>query len=202
MRKFPQKIDRNGRIRIQKRRKVLRKPKHLSATYPGEVVAFDTVIVYTQGVRSYIITGIDLYSRATFALAVRGGTSRAAQEFFTYFTQVFPFPIVSILTDNGSEFQKYFEHHICNLHMTHYHTYPRTPKMNAHCERFNRTIQEEFVNFHSSLLLVSREHFNTKLIDYLIFYNTQRVHGAFRNKKTPLQTLIEYYTVHDHCRNG
>lgn len=202
LRKYPQKIYHNGRIGIKKKVKVLRKPKDFKAKYPGHMVAFDTIIKIIFGTRYYCITCIDLYSRCTFSLVVSWGRSVAAKEFFEAFQKLFPFKIHQILTDNGSEFKKQFHKHICDLHKTHYHTYPRTPKMNAHNERFNRTIQEEFINHYEHLLTTSRDVFNTKLMDYLLFYNTQRVHHAFKNKKTPLQILMEYYNSESHCRNG
>ncbi|MBI5153430.1 MAG: DDE-type integrase/transposase/recombinase [Parcubacteria group bacterium] len=77
---------------------------------------------------------------------------------------VFPFPITFVLTDNGSEFKKHFDIALRELHLTHYHTYPRTPKMNAHIERFNRTIQEEFAMYHDGLLLLSTDRFNMFLL--------------------------------------
>ena len=46
----------------------------------------------------------------------------------------------------------------------HSHTYPRTPKMNAHCERFNRTVQEEFVDVHEELLFYYLPRFNDRLL--------------------------------------
>ena len=61
--------------------------------------------------------------------------------------------------------------------------------MNSHIERFNRTIQEEFIDYHS-YLLINPDDFNRKLIDYLIFYNTKRVHKAFQNKLTPVQFML------------
>ena len=202
LRKYPQKVYHNGRIGIKKKNKVLRKPKDFQAKYPWHMVAFDTIIKIVFGTRYYCITAIDIYSRTAFSLVVSWGRSIAAKEFFEAFQKLFPFKIQQILTDNGSEFKKHFHKHICELHKTHYHTYPRTPKMNAHNERFNRTIQEEFINHHTHLLATSRDTFNTKLMDYLLFYNTQRVHHAFKNKKTPLQILLEYYNLHNHCRNG
>jgi len=51
---------------------------------------------------------------------------------------------------------------IKRLHLTHYHTYPRTPKMNAHCERFNRTVQDEFVDYHLDEM-IEPDVFNQKL---------------------------------------
>jgi transposase InsO family protein len=47
-----------------------------------------------------------------------------------------------VLTDNGSEFKKEFYEQVNH----HWHTYLRTPKMNAHCERFNRTLQDELLD--------------------------------------------------------
>ena len=94
-----------------------------------------------------------------------------------------------VLTDNGSEFKKHFSEELKNLHLVHYHTYPKTPKMNAHCERFNRTLQDEFIDYHASDLLVS-EVFNRKLAEYLLWYNTKRVHHAFQNKLSPIQFML------------
>ena len=54
--------------------------------------------------------------------------------------------------------------------INHWHTYPKTPKMNAHCERFNRTIQEEFIDFHKDDLFVDLKLFNNKLLDYLLWF--------------------------------
>ena len=63
--------------------------------------------------------------------------------------------------------------------------------MNAHLERFNRSIQEEFIDFKQYLLL-NPDEFNQELIDYLIFYNIQRVHCAFQNKLSPIQFIVNW----------
>jgi len=97
-----------------------------------------------------------------------------------------------VLTANGSEFKKHFDEELRQLHMIHYHTYPKTPKMNAHAERFNKTIQEDFVNFRYELLRNDIDEFNRQMIDWLIFYNTERVHYAFQNKMSPVQFMISY----------
>jgi len=52
-----------------------------------------------------------------------------------------------------------------------WYTYPKTPKMNAHTERFHRTIQESFVDDHEELLFTDLALFNRKLADWLVFYN-------------------------------
>ena len=191
MRLFPQKVSHFGKIKKANRAKVLRKPKDIKAEYPGYLIALDTVERFVQGCKRYIITFEDIYTRFSFAWATTSHASKAAQEFFILCQKVFPysFNFLHILTDNGSEFKKHFSEELKKLHLTHYHTYPKTPKMNAHIERFNRTIQEEFVDYHTGLL-VNPEEFNKKLMDYLVWFNTKRVHCAFKNKLSPVQFML------------
>jgi transposase InsO family protein len=191
LRVFPQKVSHFGKIKKAHRQKVLRKPKDFKALYPGHLVALDTVERFIQGCRRYVITFEDIYTRFSFAWATKSHASLAAREFFQLCQKVFPYPFEfqHVLTDNGSEFKKHFSEKLKELHLIHYHTYPKTPKMNAHLERFNKTIQDEFVDFNSYLLL-NPDYFNRKLIDYLIFYNTERVHYAFQNKLSPIQFMM------------
>ena len=190
LRRHPSKVSHFGKIKVVKRQKVLRKPYDFKAEYPGHCVALDTIEKHINGSRRYIITFEDLYTRFSFAWGTKSHASLAAKEFFALCLKVFPFPIAFVLTDNGSEFMKHFDEELRRLHMIHYHTYPKTPKMNAHCERFNRTIQEEFADYHVSELLVP-ERFNIKLIDWLVWYNTERVHYAFENKLSPVQFMLQ-----------
>ena len=189
LRRKPGKISHFGKIKIINRQKVLRKPKDFEAEYPGHCVALDTIERHIRGTRRYVITFEDLYTRYAFAWGTKSHASQAAKEFFEVCLTIFPFPITFVLTDNGSEFMKEFSKELKRLHLTHYHTYPRTPKMNAHCERFNRTIQDDFVDYHVEELLIP-EVFNRKLIDWLVWYNTDRVHYAFQNKLSPVQFLM------------
>ena len=194
MRIFPQKVTHFGKIKPIKRQKVLRKPKDLKPTYPGHLVALDTVEIFISGTRRYVITFEDIYTRFSFAWATNSHASLAAKEFFELCQKAFPysFNFLYVLTDNGSEFKKHFTEELLRLHLTHYHTYPRTPKMNAHVERFNRTIQESFVDFRYSLLRDDLDEFNRQLMNWLIFYNIERVHYAFQNKLSPVQFMISY----------
>jgi len=45
-------------------------------------------------------------------------------------------------SDNGSEFKAEFTQAVLDDGAVRWLTYPKNPKMNAHAERFNRTIQE------------------------------------------------------------
>jgi len=130
----------------------------------------------------------DIHTRFAFAWSTTSHASLAAKEFFEYCRMVFPHQFEYVLTDNGSEFMKHFDEELRRLHLIHYHTYPRTPKMNAHCERFNRTIQEEFVDYHAGSLLDPSQ-FNQKLIPWLIWYNTERPHWGL-DLKSPMQFML------------
>lgn len=191
MRTFPVKVRHNGAIVPRKRPKKARKPRGFIATRPGHCGAFDTVERFVHGCRRYVITFTDLYSRFSFAWATTSHASLAAKEVFDLVRLLFPYRLEHVLTDNGSEFMKHFDHELRRLHKTHWHTYPRTPKMNAHCERFNRTIQEEFVDYHEPELL-NPDVFNRKLIEWLIWYNGERPHWSL-NLKSPIQFLTEKY---------
>ena len=197
LRIFPQKVTHFGKIRKANRKKVLRKPKDLKATHPGHVVALDTVERFVHGCRRYIITFEDIHSRFGFAWSTTSHASKAAKEFFDLCRMVFPVQFEHVLTDNGSEFKKHFSEALAELHMTHYHTYPKTPKMNAHCERFNRTIQEEFVDYHAHQLL-EPEKFNILLMEWLVWYNCERPHWALK-LETPLQFLLSFSQTQQEC---
>lgn len=206
LRLVPQRITGTGRVKPQKRQLALRKPKDLRAEYPGHIMALDTVEKQRNGKRMYIITAIDLYTRTAFAIGTKSHGSQTTAHFFSLCMQLFPYPVTHVLTDNGSEFKKYFRELLTEAKLTHYHTKPRTPKMNAHCESFNGTIQAEFVDFCVDLLFSDISTFNEKLREYLIFYNTKRVHYAFLNKLTPFAVLnrSEYYVskLPMECKNG
>jgi len=62
--------------------------------------------------------------------------------------------------------------------------------MNPVCERFNRTIQEQFVDYHEELLFTDLAAFNEKLADWLVKYNSIRPHKGLGLKK-PMQYIIE-----------
>jgi transposase InsO family protein len=205
LRMFPQKISHFGKVKSIKRQKKLRKPKDFKVEYPGHLVALDTIEEHIQGNRRYVISFEDIYTRFGFAWSTKSHASQAAAEFFELCLKIFPFPIAFVLTDNGSEFAKEFSKKIKELHLIHYHTYPRTPKMNAHCERFNRTLQDEFIDFHKHELL-NPDIFNNKIIDYLVWYNTRRVHYAFKNKLSPIQFILSLqannFNLPQECNQG
>ena len=59
--------------------------------------------------------------------------------------------------------------------------------MNAHCERFNRTVQEEFANYHEDLLFTDLLAFDLKLLAWLYWYNRERPPFQSHRARAPAQ---------------
>ena len=165
-----------------------RLPKDSRVRAAGDLLQLDTVVKFDQGIKRYIITAIDLYSRFTFAFAYTRLSSAVALDFMKKLEIVVPFKIKAIKTDNGMEFLGEFDLYLNKHGIKHYFSYPRTPKSNAYIERFNRTIQEEFVDAHLDLF-EDMHSFNDKMMDYLIYYNTVRPHKSL-NYQTPMGFMI------------
>ena len=64
----------------------------------------DTVSIFTDGIKRYMFTALDMTTRFAFAYAYKSNSSANGRDFLRKFTSVAPFPISHIQTDNGSEF--------------------------------------------------------------------------------------------------
>jgi len=190
MRVSPPALTAKGKPKAYKRRRVLRRPKGYKATHMGECVGLDAIERRMGAMKMYILTYIDEVSDYAIAMAVPRLTSQAAKQFFEKCFTLTPFNIKQVITDNGCEFKGEFDALLSDAEITHLWTYPNTPKMNAICERFNRTVQETFVDFHEELLFTDLDLFNEKLADWLVKYNGIRPHKGL-DLKTPVQYIIE-----------
>ncbi|MDP2704551.1 MAG: integrase core domain-containing protein, partial [bacterium] len=177
--------------RVQKRTKKLRRPKGY------RVLEADTVIRFVDGLKRYILTGIDTEKRTAFAACYTNHGSASATDFLKKIRRVLPDCPSTLQTDNGSEFALHFERACEEKKITHFYTYPRTPKMNAHVERFNRTLDEEFLRWNRALLRDDVPAFNEKLVDWLIWYNAERPHYAL-GQVSPLRSTMRSLTS-DEC---
>lgn len=184
-----QKISHYGKVKALKRKKKLRKPEGFTATDIGDLVEIDTVVRFVAGIKRYIITAADIHTRYTFALGYERANSLSARDFFQKLEQVFPYRIRAVQTDNGSEFHKYFMAYLKERKITHYWNYPGRPYRNGHVEKYNRTIQDEFID-KNDYLLPDLKHFNAKLMAWLIWYNTMRPHWSL-NLISPVDYLLK-----------
>jgi len=170
-----------------KRKKVRR--KNYQPEHPGDLLQIDTIVKFINSIKRYVITAIDLKSEFGFAYGYRNHSSKSTTDFFSKLQQAAPFQIKRIQTDNGSEFDHLFQDYTKKHGIIHFHNYPKCPRMNAYIERFNRTIQEEFINYYKETLSRNLDNFNQKLIQWLLWYNTERPHWTL-GQTPPMQYVI------------
>lgn len=158
---------------------------------PGDLVQIDAIEIFLLGISRYIVTAIDLKSRFAFAYTYKSLSSNTARDFMMKLIEVAPFEVRRVQTDNGKEFHKHFRDYLITEGITHFYNYPRSPKSNAFIERFNRTIQEQYVGWHLEDILEPAE-FNVGLMEYLVWYNTEKIHRGI-GKVAPLKYYIDNF---------
>ena len=173
----------------QPRKKMRRKDFY--PVLPGELVEIDTVSIFVDGLKRYLLTAIDLPTRFAFAYVYKSSSSANARDFLEKLKRVTPFRITRVQTDNGHEFEKHFSQACREQNLVHYFNYPHHPQSNSHLERFNRTVQEQFAYWHTDAL-DEPEAFNRKLMDYLIWYNTEKPHRGI-GKLPPLRYYLNNF---------
>jgi len=168
-----------------KRARLRKAPRH---TEPGHVQA-DSTVVHEAGVTRYLISAIDVVTKFALTGCYSTLSSRSAADFLRRLLLVCPVPVLSLQSDNGSEFLGDFDKELQKYKIPHYFSYPHCPKINSFIERYNRTIKDEFVAQHLDVIH-NISLFRVHLADYLIFYNCIRPHKSL-NKKPPSQSLVE-----------
>jgi transposase InsO family protein len=164
-------------------RKKLRRPKQKRG------IEIDTIVRFIDGIKRYIYTAVDVERRFAFAGAYTNHSSASATDFLGRLREVTPFSITEIQSDNGSEFAYLFRDACATLGITHYHTYPHSPKMNGTIERFNRTLSEDCIARYRSVLRNDLLQFNTLLVDWLLWYNLERPHESL-GMRSPMQYIV------------
>lgn len=159
-----------------------------SETKPG-YIQLDGVKFYYLGRYYYFLTAVDISSKQAWVKFVPSLKSIHAATFLKEVIQSSWHQIHTIQTDNGSEFELYFEQAVKEANLTHLWNYPKSPKSTAYVERFNWTIQDEFI-FETEDYLLYPEEFKEKLTEWLIWYNTKRPHQSLKYL-SPYQYLEE-----------
>ena len=158
----------------------------------GFLLQIDSLVIYWNNLKRYILTAIDKYSKIAFARVYTTHSSYNARDFLYRLNYLLDGKIENIQTDNGSEFLKYFDKTCQNLNINHYFSRTHTPKDNAVLERFNRTLQEEFINQGNFDLDVNR--FNSRMTEWLIEYNFRRPHQAL-DYISPINFQVKHLKV-------
>ena len=176
----------------------------IDTAHPGYLGSQDTFYVGTfKGVgRVYQQTYVDTYSKVAHCKLYTTKTPITAADVLN--DRVLPFyaseelPVLRILTDRGTEYCGKAESHDYQLYMAindieHTKTKVRHPQTNGICERFHKTILQEF--YQPSLrrkLYESVEQLQQDLDEWLDYYNNERTHqGKKCCGRTPMETLLD-----------
>ena len=175
----------------------------IDTAHPGYLGSQDTFYVGTfKGVgRVYQQTYVDTYSKVAQCKLYTTKTPITAADLLN--DRVLPFyeaenlPVLRILSDRGTEYCGRADQHDYQLYLAvndieHTKTKARHPQTNGICERFHKTILQEF--YQPALrkkLYMAIESLQFDLDEWLSFYNTERTHqGKYCCGRTPMETLM------------
>ena len=176
----------------------------IDTAHPGYLGCQDTYYVGNfKGIgKVYGQVFIDSYSRLADTKLYKEKTALTSADVLN--DRILPWyqrhevPLLRILTDRGSEYKGSLENHAYELFLSvegisHTTTKAYSPQTNGMCERFNKTMKEEF--FDTAMrkkLYRSLEELQADLDAWLVYYNEERVHsGRYCYGKTPLKTFID-----------
>lgn len=172
--------------------------KTFQGLYPGHIVGIDTFFVgHLKGVgRIYQMTGIDICSRFGWAKLYTAPGQDASIDLVEqvlipkfYANGV---TLESVLSDNGSEFiGNRFQQMLKAYDIQHLRIPVGKPMLNGTCERFQRTILEEFYQpIFRKKFFRSIPELQLELDQYLVYYNFERKHSALSpNGDCPINVL-------------
>ena len=173
------KVERKKRLRI----------RHSPHPEGDGHILSDTVERITDGVKDYFMSAIDARMKFALTLNYRRITSTNMKDFYYRFKSVYPGDIRVWQSDNGSENLGVFDKQLEDDGIPHLFIYPRCPKIDTFIERYNRTLQEEFIDYNLDTIH-DKSVFNQKLSEWNIYYNTKRRHHSLE-LKSPLGYFVE-----------
>jgi len=188
-------------VALEKAKEEKKAKGEIETYHPCYLGAQDTYYVGNiKGVgHIYQQTFIDTYSKVAFAKLYDRKNALVAADMLN--DQVVPFfeqsdlRLLRVLTDRGTEYCGKREQHEYQLYLAiedidHTRTKAKSPQTNGICERFHRTIQDEFyaVAFRKKVYR-SINDLQEDLNSWLEYYNNERTHsGKHCYGKTPVQT--------------
>lgn len=169
------------KIRIHQVKKAIKKIQEF-----GFLWHIDAIIIWWYGQRRVIFTAMEETTKIAFARVYTTNTSSFAEDFLKRLVYLVDGKISVMHQDNGSEFQGNFEKACETLGILQIYSRPHTPKDNPALERFNSTIQYEWLEY-SEVGLDDLQEANLDLTTWLVKYNSYRPHAALE-----YQTPLEY----------
>lgn len=150
----------------------------------------DGVVIYFNGRKHVFLSALEVKTRQAWAKRVSSLSSLQARLLLEEIIRDTLYQIHTIHTDNGSEFKAVFDQAVSELRLLHLWSPPRSPKIHAHVERFNKTLQEEFIDYHLDTANSFPDKFDLLFKEWLKWYNTKRPHHSLE-LMAPNQYLLQ-----------
>lgn len=180
----------------------------IETAHPGYLGSQDTFYVGTlKGVgRIYQQTFVDTYAKVAFCKLYNTKTPITSADLLNDrvipFFETYSVPLLRILTDRGTEYCGKPDAHDYQLYLAindidHTRTKTRHPQTNGICERFHKTILQEFyqVTFRKKIYKTLEE-LQADLDQWVQQYNEERTHqGKMCNGRTPMKTFLDGLTI-------
>lgn len=191
-------------IALEKAKEEKQAQGEIETHHPGYLGAQDTYYIGTiKGVgRIYQQTFIDTYSKVVQVKLYDRKNALVAADLLNDkvlpLFEAYQIPLLRILTDRGTEYCGAREHHEYQLYLAiedidHSRTKARHPQTNGICERFHRTIQEEFYSVAFRKKIYNNiDQLQEDVDKWIKYYNEERTHsGKHCNGRTPMQTFLD-----------
>lgn len=189
---YPDRAGRQAQIRRNQKRKKDQVKIRIHQFEKKEELGYlwhtDTVVICWNSQRRVVFTAIEDQTKIAYARVYSSGSSRSGKDFLERLIYLSNHQIVNAHHDNGVEFEGEFEKACEQLGIQQIYSRVRRPKDNPALERFNRTIQEEWLEV-SEVGLDDITQANLDLTEWLVDYNFDRPHQSL-----DYQSPIEYAT--------
>ncbi|MCM8820922.1 MAG: integrase core domain-containing protein, partial [Candidatus Omnitrophica bacterium] len=176
--------------KLRKRRKLAESKKRITELRNKEIEGLffqlDTKLIWCYPDRRYIFSAVEKDTKIGYSRMYKSNSSANARDFLLRLYYLVGGDFKVLQTDNGSEFGKHFEDACKSLNLEHYFSRVRTPNDHPEIERYNRTIEEEFLQMGN--YIADTKLFNELLTEWLIEYNFRRPHQSL-GYETPIEFL-------------
>lgn len=159
----------------------------------GRLWHMDSVLIWWYGIRRVIFTALEDKTKLGYARVYPTASSQNGADFLKRLRYLSNNQLSVIHSDNGSEFAKTFTATCQQLSIQQIFSRPHTPKDNPCLEKFNHTVQREWLDF-SVIGLDDIRESNIDLTEWLVKYNSIRPHQAL-DYLTPLAYANQIFKV-------
>ena len=153
----------------------------------------DSIILWWYGVKRVIFTALEEVTKIGYARVYSTKSSKNAKDFLQRLSYLSDHQLKNIHHDHGSEFFGEFETACQELGIFQIFSRVRTPTDNSALERFNWTVQDEWLSL-SEVGLDELPDANDDLTQWLIQYNVERPHQSL-DYQTPLAFAQQEFPV-------